>query len=690
MRLEPDSSRFTSRGSILKVRTAAIFLLVFVLMLMGAPPATAGTGSEPFPRDLTSLSLEELMEIDVTVTSVSKKTQKLSEAAAAVFVITQEDIRRSGATTIPEVLRMVPGLQVARIDANKWAISSRGFNGRFSNKLLVLIDGRSVYTPLFSGVFWDMQDLVLEDVERIEVIRGPGATLWGANAVNGVINIITKKARDTQGGLLVTGAGTEERGFGTLRYGSKAGEDAYWRIYIKYFNRDNSVTSAGEEAADSWDVVRAGFRVDWDGTARDSLTLQGDIFDGESGVTYTAPTLTPPYSVTASDDTNIGGGNLIFRWRHTFTPSSEFALQLYYDRTEIKYAVIGENRDTFDIDFQHRFPLGGIHDILWGLGYRFTKDDITNSFYISLDPQSRSDNLYSAFVQDEVRLVENRLYFTAGSKFEYNNYTGFEVQPSARLLWTPDEKQSVWTAVSRAVRTPSRADDDIRINQKVLPGPPLTIAAVLGDRSFESEDLLAFELGYRIRPVERLSFDIAAFYNIYDNLRTLERGQTFTETTPAPSHVVVPSVANNMMDGETYGVEAVVDWLALDWWELQLAYTYLRIKLRLEDISTDTTSTGAEGESPRNQVSLRSSMDIRKDLDLDMHLRYVDDLPGLGIPGYLALDVRLGWRPVKDLEVSVTGQNLFDNSHPEFVPELINILHTEVERSVYGKITWRF
>ncbi|MBI5468977.1 MAG: TonB-dependent receptor [Deltaproteobacteria bacterium] len=668
--------------------------IFFVLFLFPASLTVCrASDMEEHSKDLMTLSIEELMDIEVT--SVSKKLQKLLEAPAAVFVVTQEDIRRSGASNIPDALRMVPGLQVARIDANKWAITSRGFNGRFANKLLVMIDGRSVYTPLFSGVFWDQQDTLIEDIERIEVIRGPGATMWGANAVNGVINIITKGAKDTQGVLLSTGAGSEERGFLNLRYGNKIG-DASYRVYLKYFDRDTSVAPGGGEAADAWNVLRAGFRADMEMKESDSLTLQGDFYNGEAGITTTAATLTSPFQSTSSDDTYIAGGNLLARWRRAFSSTSDMALQFYYDRTEFKFEDIEENRDTFDLDFQHRFALGGLHEILLGLGYRLTRDDIKSSFYLSLDPESRQDNLLSAFVQDEIELLKEKLVLTVGSKFEHNNYTGVEIQPSARLLWTPDPDHSVWTAVSRAVRTPSRAEDDIRINSRVVPpgvfDPALpAILAVLGDRNYESEELIAFELGYRLRPLERLSLDLATFYNLYDNMRTLELGSASLETTPSPAHIVVPFTAANMMDGETYGVEVSADWQALDWWSVHLAYTYMEINLRLEGGSTDTTSEeNVEGQSPHSQISLRSFMDLGKGLELDIWARYVDDLPDLNIESYTTLDARLSWKPRKDLEISVIGQNLLDKSHREFAPELINILATEVERSVYGKLTWRF
>jgi len=668
-----------------------------LLLSMVAGVSLAGAyDTEPaLPVDLTELSLEDLMDIEIT--SVAKKAQKLSEAAAAVFVITNDDLRRSGVTSIPEALRMVPGLQVARIDDNKWAITSRGFNGRFSNKLLVLMDGRSVYTPLFSGVYWDMKDTLLEDVDRIEVIRGPGAALWGANAVNGVINIITKRAEDTQGGLVVAGAGTEERGFGAVRYGGKLGQDAYCRVYAKYFNRDDAVFASDEDASDKWDVLRGGFRMDWQGSGPDALTLQGDLYNGDTGETIITKSLDPSEPQTFDEDNEISGANLLGRWKHTISDTSETALQVYYDRTERNSVILDQVHDTLDIDFQHQFTLGQRHEIVWGLAYRSVRDDIGNTFYGSWDPDTRDDDLYSGFVQDDITLIKDRLRLTLGSKFEHNDYTGHEIQPNARLMWTPHKGHSVWTAVSRAVRTPSRTEHDGRLNITVLPPgsllpvfPGHVVVGVVGDGDYDSEELLAYELGYRVQPTERLSVDIATFYNDYSHLRTLEPGDPFPEMSPSPVHLVFLSTADNKMEGETYGVEVAADWRPLDWWGLKATYTYLQIQLDLDRDSGDSISVSAEGESPHSQVSLRSSIDMMQDLSLDCWARYVDDLPSQEMDSYITLDVRLGWKVRENVELSVVGRNLLDDRHPEYEPEFIDTIPTEVERSVYGKVSWQF
>lgn len=669
-------------------------IALFLAVTVPAVPA-AGDSSPRGTEELMALSLEELMQVEVT--SVSRTSQKVSDAAAAVFVITQEDIRRSGATTIPDLLRMVPGLQVARINASQWAVSARGFNDRFSNKLLVLIDGRTVYTPLFSGVFWDSQDTMLEDIDRIEVIRGPGATLWGANAVNGVINIITKSAADTVGGLAVAGGGSEERGFGTLRYGAKLGSETFGRIYAKYCDRGASELSSGGSASDQWHGGRWGFRVDSRLTPRDTVTAQGDMYYGQNDQILNLASLTPPYSQQVDDETPIFGGYALTRWRRTFSPTADLALQLYFNHDDFHNLTIDDDRDTYDLDFQHRFAWGERQRIIWGGGYRRTQDGFGPRFITYADPPNRGDNLFSFFLQDEISLVGDELRFIAGSRFEHNDYTGFEVQPTGRLIWAPTPHVTFWGAVSRAVRTPSRAEADGRINQPVIPpggpGNPGTtplLMSMIGDHDYTSEELIAYEIGHRMQVTPAFSYDLAAFYNVYHDLRTLEPGAPFVETSPPPAHTTAPLYLANKMNRDAFGVELAVDWRLREWWRLQGAYTWLKLALHHTDQSGDTFSLRVEGDSPRNQLSLRSAMDLPWHLELDLWGRYVDSLPTQKIPSYVTFDARLAWKPVKSLEVALVGRNLADSPHPEFVPELVNTIQTEVERSVYGKVTWRF
>jgi len=660
-------------------------LILLVLTFWGSNVASA----EKPDQDYFGMSIEDLMNIEVT--SASKKSQKISETAAAVFVITQEDIRRSGVTSIPEALRMVPGIQVAKIDASKWAITSRGFNGFFANKLLVLIDGRSVYTPLFSGAFWDVQDYPLQDLDRIEVIRGPGATMWGANAVNGVINIITKKAKDTQGTLVEAGFGSEERGFGTIRHGGNHKEDLHYRFYAKYFTRDEGVYASGDDAHDDWRVLRGGFRMDYEPKNGDSLTVQGDIYNGDVGETAIVAAPPPDFIRSITDDVKIAGGNLLFKWRRSFSENSEITLQTYYDRTERDDPMIEEDRDTIDMDFQHQFSLSPCNNIVWGLAYRYTRDDIKNTFTLTYDPDSRHDDLISAFFQDEIIIDDYQIRLTLGSKFEYNNYTGFEIQPNVRLLYKPHDRHSIWTAVSRAVRTPSPSEHELRINLEVLPGPPVVFVSTFGDNDFDSEELLAFELGYRVMATDSLSLDLATFYNDYNNLRTLEPKTLFLETTPALPHLVMPFFVENKMEGHTYGVELAADWRYSDRLSFKFAYSYLRIQLHPDGDSGDPISETAEGDSPHHQVSLRSSVNITRNLDWDLWARYVDNLTRQDIGSYVSLDARIAWRPRNNLELTLVGQNLLDPQRPEFDQDtFLDVAISEVERSVYGKITWQF
>lgn len=674
-------------------RTRVPVTLVLLACISVAPCGRIALGAaDPavVERDLTQLSLDELANLPVT--SVSKKPERLSHAAAAITVITQSELQQSGATTIAEALRLAPGLQVARVDSHTWAISSRGFNDPFANKLLVLMDGRSVYTPLFSGVYWDVQDTMLEDIDRIEVIRGPGATLWGANAVNGVINIITKSARDTQGGLVVGGGGTEELGFGSVRYGGKISESAFFRVYTKYFSRDSSVTPDGSTADDRWQMGRTGFRMDWDATSASALTLQGDLYGGQLDQTYNFPSLTSPTGrQEQSKRIDVSGGNLLGRWQQDFSPSSASTLQLYYDRTRREAeGFFVEDRNTYDLDWQHRLESGERQDWVVGAGYRLSTDSIGGSFLTSFDPEERSSQLFSVFAQDSISLISDRLQLTLGSKFEHNDYTGFEVQPGARISWTPTEHQSFWASAARAVRTPSRAENDIRLNDQVVPGTPPTVYSIFGNSSFDSEKLLAFETGYRLRPDARITIDAAAFYNLYDDLRTTE----FIGAGPDPSLPGSPIVArlnlDNKAKGETYGFELTASWQATDWWRLRGTYSFIDMQIHPKDGSNSTDSEDGEGRSPHHQFSVLSSVNLPWEVQFDTVLRYVDSLPEDDIDSYVAIDLRLAWRVSKNVELSVAAQNLFDDRHQEFYPVIIPTQSTEVQRSIYGKISIRF
>ncbi|MBS3780228.1 MAG: TonB-dependent receptor [Desulfovermiculus sp.] len=632
--------------------------------------------------------------MQVEVTSVAKSPQQLVKSAAAVYVITCEDIRRSGVTSIPEALRLAPGVQVARVDASKWAVSIRGFNNLFAKKLLVLIDGRTVYNSLFSGVIWDVQDTMLEDIDRIEIIRGPGATLWGANAVNGVINIITKSSADTQGGLVTAGMGTEERGFGSLRYGGQVGQAGTYRVYAKYFNRDAAVDAHGDETWDDWDMVRAGFRSDLEPSSRTSLTIQGDIYSGQAGNRITLPSFTPPYSQVSEEDMDVDGGNLLLRSKHTFSDQSELELQAYYDRADRELFMGDLERETLDLELQHHLSLGSRNDLLWGLRYRHVHHNLSMSIPDIIHFSDRSMHLVSGFIQDELTLVPDTLKLILGSKFEHNDFTGFEVQPNARMIWTPHPRHTLWAAVSRAVRTPSRDEHDVTWLQAVL--PPEQTGAFLptavrfkGDNDVDSENLMAYELGYRLQWSQAFSLDLALFYNRYDDHLSYEIGEPSLDISSATLNV--PVHPDNTNKATTYGGEVVLTYHPLDWWEMEMVSSLLEMDFDASNSSTDKTSQETyEGRNPNLQFSLRSNMNLPHDLELDLWCRFVDRLEALDISDYTTLDARLGWRPSQNLEVALVGRNLLKSRHKEFRDEHLNLTATQIERSAYLQVTFQF
>jgi iron complex outermembrane receptor protein len=652
---------------------------------------SGSVAAQDFP-DVTAISLEDLMNLKVT--SVSKREQKLADSAAAIFVITQDDIRRSGARSIPEALRLVPGLEVARIDENKWAIASRGFNGRFTNKLLVLIDGRSVYTPLFSGVYWNVQDVLLEDVDRIEVIRGPGATLWGANAVNGVINIMTKTADATPGGLVTAQAGDALQGAGQVRYGGKWGDVSY-RAYSKYFKWDSSTDEKGQNAFDGWNAARMGFRIDGGSREGDAFTVQGDIYDGEYGETLTGALLTAPYVTTFRNSGGFSGGNVLGRWTHSFGRSAT-SLQMYFDRANNAHtALLYDHLNTYDVDFQHDIRISDNHDWIWGVGYRLTDDNATADTYVRLSPNERTWTLFSAFAQDEFTLFADRLRVTVGSKFEHNGFTGFEAEPNGRVLWNLTPSQGIWGAVSRAVRTPARTEQDMQLDAAVLPpsaasgGLPIRVS-VLGDRDFQSEDLVAYESGYRVNLGRTVSLDLAAFYNSYGSLLSAEPALPTVALGDQPMHIVAPLVADNKMSGATYGSELFAEWRPASMFKMNGAYTFLRMNIDRDRDSLDSTSADPAGSSPRHQFSMRSSLDLTRSLQQDFTWRYVGGLDGLAIPSYYSLDAHLGWAASKRLNFSISGQNLTNNEHLEFRPDFIATSPTVVKRTYQVTARWQF
>jgi iron complex outermembrane receptor protein len=636
---------------------------------------------------LKKLSLEELMNLEVT--SVSRREEKLSEVPSAIQVITQEEIRRSGATNIPEALRLAGNIQIGQKNAHDWAISARGFNTDLANKLLVLIDGRTVYTPLFSGVFWDRQDYLLEDIERIEVISGPGGTLWGANAVNGVINIITKKSDDTQGLYAEGDVGTELRYSAALRYGGKIGSNINYRVYGKYFDRDEAVLPDGTDAGDSWKFGQTGLRMDAHPSENNTVTVQGDYYDGD-------------VNVATGGSTDVKGGNILSRWTHLFSEKSEVRLQLYYDKTFLNQPVpatynddqtvqlapagiLQDNTDTYDLDFQHSLQAGVHNQVVWGFGYRHTHDQADNAPGLAFEPPVLDRNLFSVFAQDKIALTNN-LALTLGTKVEHNDYTGFEFEPSTQLQFSVASNQTLWASVARAVRMPSRFDRDLR-----LPTPgfaPVVEELLIGGKDFKSETVLAYEVGYRAQVGSTISSSLSTFYNVYDDVRSTSLSP------PNAFGLPFPLFYENNLEGETYGVELTIKWQPIAWWRIHGTYNLFKADIREKPGKDDFNNALNETADPENRFLLRSSMNLLKHLELDAALRWNDSFTysNAGVPAevdsYTELQVRVGWHLSEKLELSVTGQNLLHDQHLEYVISGTNP-REEIQRSVYGKLALR-
>ncbi|HEV8263471.1 MAG TPA: TonB-dependent receptor [Gemmatimonadales bacterium] len=634
----------------------ARLLLGFVLVLLAEPALAQQPDSAA--QALKRLSIEQLMNLEVT--SVSKRPERLVQTASAIQAITQEDIRRSGASSLPEALRLASNLQVAQVDSRQWAISARGFNSTTANKLLVLIDGRTVYTPLFSGVFWDAQQVPLADIDRIEVISGPGATLWGANAVNGVINVITKDAKDTPGLVLSGGGGTELPGFGTARYGGALGSGARYRIYGSRFARDPSALPNGQDAPDDWHLGQGGFRLDWDASTDSRVTLQGDLYDGR------IDQLSP-------GDITVSGGNVVAKWARTISETSNLTAQLYYDRTNRDIpGTFGEALDIYDVELQHQARMGARHDLVWGLGYRLMNDNVANTTALAFLPAHAARQWFTGFVQDEIALVPDRLHVALGTKVEHNDYTGFEIQPSGRVNWTLNPSATLWAAVSRAVRTPSRIDRELFARISI--SPPSFLA---GGPGFDSEEELAYELGYRHQRGS-LALSGATFYSRYHGLRSLEQLNP-----PAADTIVI----GNGQDGEAFGAELTAAYVLTSRWRVRAGYTELRVHIWPNPGSTDTSRGLTESQAPDRQFFVHSSVELPAHLWLDVGLRAIGEIARRQVPAYSELHARLSWQPTPKLDLSVVGQNLLHRRHTEFGAPAAR---REIERGVYGLVEWRF
>ncbi len=666
------------------ILSGAIVALVMVATVVPAP----ADSQDPDPqKKFEQMTLEELLQMKVT--SVSKKEERSFKVPAAVFVVTNEDIRRSGARNVADALRLVPGVHIAQIDSNKWAIGVRGFNNRFNYYVLVLIDGRSVYSPVFSGVYWSLQDLLLEDVQRIEVIRGPGATQWGSNAVNGVINIITKNSRDTQGGYAEVGGGTIERGFGAVRHGGEIGANASYRVYGKAASRGNLEAILPLAPDDNWWSSRGGFRLDWNMSKRDTLMAQADILGGVYGGNTQVPELTPPYMSFLSPRNDFTSGSGMARWTRRFSDKSATSLQFYFDRTTFEEPIGTMKWGAFDLEFQHNWTPTPRHSLGWTLGARFASTDL-DPWVTSMEvTRERSFEVYSFSVQDQIAVAPDRFSLTLGARFEHHGLTGANVQPTFRLAWTPDDQNTLWAAASRAVRTPGTAESDAslflgRVVQVDPTNPmmPPIMAGLAGNPNLEEEELIAYEAGYRFQANRYFSIDIAGYANRYQRINVAFPEQPYPVFSPS-MHLRLPLRVTNGMDGESYGAEVAAYLSPSTFSKIGLSYTYIDVELETAGIDL------AASHQPSHQFGAHGSIDLPKGFKLDSALYFVNRVPSYQIDRYTRIDCRLAWAATEAIELSVVGQNLAQDEHQEF-GSILWELPTAIPRSVYGMLAWRF
>ncbi len=652
---------------------------------------------------LLGLDLEQLMNMEVT--TASRKSQSLSHTSAAAFVITQEDMRRSGATSLPEALRLAPGVEVGQISASKWSVTIRGFNGRFAGKLLVLIDGRSVYTPSFSGVYWEMHSPLLEDIERIEVIRGPGATLSGANAVNGIINIITRPSQDTQGGEVNLVAGNQQQ-LGSARWGGQISDAASYRAYAKVEHENAQKALDSTAVQDDFERYQIGLRSDWGKLGDEHYILTAEAAHLLQGESLNLPDVSlPSLGYLAHTTADIHSGHVLGHWEKALALDSDISVQAYvdsYDRNSLEY---DESSFTANLDIQHHLLLGKRHDLVWGAAYRHSTNSVNSQIVFDITPNNQSLNIFSAFMQDEIELLEDKLWLVAGIKAEDSEYSNLEWQPNLRLLWTPSHNDTLWASVARAVRLPSRADRSVEqykfsaqyITVPMSPFPMPLLLAAKSDPDFQPEEVLAYELGYRTQLKNKLLLDIALYYNTYDQLRDV----AFLGMLSGTHFLYTNSQLQNTIKGSTQGVELAIDWQPNTEWRWQLAYNLMDMNLKsdlpLEQILPPGSASSYEQGSPMQQLSLRSSWRVQANINADAWLRYVGAAPMMGAlggspyptPDYLTLDMRLAWSPTKHWEWALIGKNLLSSSHLEAVEEFWRV-PTEIQRSLMATMRWTF
>lgn len=673
-------------------------------VLLAAMLTTSGIATEKVnaaveaAADLADLGIEQLMNMEVS--TASKKQQKLTETASAVFVLTSDDIKRSGATTLPELLLKTPGVFGGQVNSHASAIGIRGLGGQWTNNLLVLIDGRSVYTRTFSGVYWDSYNIPLEDIDRIEVIRGANAALWGANAVNGVINILTKTSSATQGTLLRATAGTEGNSDIAVRQGGSLGEFGFGRVYASGERHGDSDLYGGGNADDHWRASRAGFRADWDLRSGDRLTLQGDASQSNTH----SPHLTPsqlvsgnvaPIDLGVRSPASSHAHSLLANWTHAYALTSEWSVQLDWSHTD-RNEFVSLCEDNVNLNVQHRFQPVAQHDVVWGFSTLYRRDRSDPTDYFRFDPSDSSDTHSSLFFQDEVALADNQYHLIVGSRFEHDPFNGWEMQPNLRALWNISEEQKVWAAVSHSARTPSRVDRDVvtsiplTVNVPSFGIVPTTIA-VQGNPDFKTEKTLSYELGYRIRPTDSISFDLALFHSHYTDMRSIELGNIV----PGPTGVAISLPMGNSMESETKGGELTANWAVYNDWRLQAFWSELRVHITNPG-SALNPDYGYSGAYPERQVGLRSDWDLAPRWSFNLQLKYVSEQPapfnqslirGGKTPAFIDTDLRIAWQVTNELELALVGKNLFDNSRLEFSSESGAAL-TETRQAAYLRATW--
>ena len=650
-----------------KIRKTLVLFFVCQLCLRSAIVASESD-------DIYDLTLKQLSELKLAI--VTKQEQPIFTSPAAVFVLSREDIQRSGATTLPELFRLIPGVEVAKPSSTSRQVSIRGFNSAFSNKLQVLVDGRSIYNTPQSFIFWGDQDVIFNNIERVEVIRGPGASVWGSNAVNGVINIITRKSQDTIGKHLEVVGGTEERVSGTVRVGAKLSDTISYRVYGKYRERDDLAFASGESPGDDWDSKIGGFRIDLDISDVDTLTLQGDVavHRRDDAVSFASLDAPPTFQVNAKRTLETKAGNVMVRWAHgNGTHESGWNLQSYFDYHEIDDKSFNSNDivRTFDVDFRHHFSIMNHQLITWGLEYRSIDDHLEALPSSTFTPKEERLDYYYLFLQDEISLFDDTVQIVLGTKVEHNEITDWEHQPNIRLSWSPSEAQTIWGSVARAVRIPNRSDID---KDQILGVAFDSIEVpILGNPNPRSEKLIAYELGYRWKPFQDLFFDLALFYNDYHDL---------TVSKPGFFSFILD---NDGWEAETYGGEVLMDWQLTDWWRIIPSYSVLQLDADVSPLVNHIPA--GEGTSAQHRVLIRSTMDLFKRFELDTTLRFVDIVPASNIDSYLELDLRFAWRATENFRLEITGRNLLDSQHPEADNSFFTGLERqEVERSLWAAV----